>query len=677
MPSKHDEPLSPNKAALVLLYGNAERKYRLLDRDVLVIGRASGADWRLEAPDVSNLHCIITRGPHGYHLRDCASRAGTRVNGHAVQEVILRDEDVLQVGPFSFRVQLPANVVAPARPAQESKQDPKQPPTKVDERAPDVGRQLSALRARVAEHDQRVRQLEHAERELHRDRGLLNQEAADLEARIQKAEEQLARRKAEVEAELTRRQQEFEQRLSEKASQSGEQNGDLEARRKELDTLAARLDERQRRQKEQEQALAAARARLESETQKIGEELAQRQAEAEAEIASRRDEVEAELARRQAALEAELTRRQQPVEQRHGEPAGQAVEPHGSLDIRRKQLDALAARLEERQRRLEEQEREVAGARAQLAREAEQLNHERQERLKMREDRAREQAEANDQLARRAEAVAKAEAGLREQRAALLRMMGELKHMQEAFREQDGSALTVLQQENESLRRALAERDKALLTREEGQTDRARLAVERAQALAERDQALAERDQILQEALALQQQAQQPPPLGEDQNQAEELASLQSTVELLRGLIGEKDALIEELQNQPPRVVTEGDLAALEKELNQFRRQLESDRQKLTREIESVRTRNEELDEATRELELEMSRERADLARERQRLERLREEVRAEVEKGQREGGVRDRLAPVQKLRDEINERRQGPTTPSPAANGARSLPGR
>jgi hypothetical protein len=63
-------------------------------------------------------------------------------------------------------------------------------------------------------------------------------------------------------------------------------------------------------------------------------------------------------------------------------------------------------------------------------------------------------------------------------------------------------------------------------------------------------------------------------------------------------------------------------------------------------------------------MELELSRERAELARERQRLDRLREEARLELEKVQREAGVRDRLAPVQKLRDEI----AGAATPAEEA---------
>jgi len=93
--------------ALVLLFGDADDKSRPLDRDVLTIGRARGADIGLDAPDVSTLHCLIWRNSVGYQIRDCGSRSGTRVNGDLVKESILHDGDVLQVGPFSFRVQLP------------------------------------------------------------------------------------------------------------------------------------------------------------------------------------------------------------------------------------------------------------------------------------------------------------------------------------------------------------------------------------------------------------------------------------------------------------------------------------------------------------------------------------------------------------------------------------------
>ena len=46
------------------------------------------------------------------------------------------------------------------------------------------------------------------------------------------------------------------------------------------------------------------------------------------------------------------------------------------------------------------------------------------------------------------------------------------------------------------------------------------------------------------------------------------------------------------------------------------------------------------------------------MARERIRLERLREEIKTDMEKLQREAGVRDSLAPLQKLRGELSQKR-------------------
>jgi pSer/pThr/pTyr-binding forkhead associated (FHA) protein len=114
MASQHDGPFDATKPGLVLLYGNISRKYRYLDRDVLVIGRARGCDFGLEAPDISSIHCIINRVGAGFALRDCQSRSGTKINGNQVREAVLRDGDLLQLGPFSFRVNLPLGCSAPA-----------------------------------------------------------------------------------------------------------------------------------------------------------------------------------------------------------------------------------------------------------------------------------------------------------------------------------------------------------------------------------------------------------------------------------------------------------------------------------------------------------------------------------------------------------------------------------
>jgi hypothetical protein len=57
-------------------------------------------------------------------------------------------------------------------------------------------------------------------------------------------------------------------------------------------------------------------------------------------------------------------------------------------------------------------------------------------------------------------------------------------------------------------------------------------------------------------------------------------------------------------------------------------------------------------------MEMAMSKERAELARERMRLDRLREEVRGELERMQRDNPMRESLATVSKLREEINSKK-------------------
>jgi len=65
------------------------------------------------------------------------------------------------------------------------------------------------------------------------------------------------------------------------------------------------------------------------------------------------------------------------------------------------------------------------------------------------------------------------------------------------------------------------------------------------------------------------------------------------------------------------------------------------------------------MEDAAREMELQMARERALFAHERVEMNRLREEIRVERERREREGGARDRVAAVSKLKDELTGRRQ------------------
>ena len=142
-----------------------------------------------------------------------------------------------------------------------------------------------------------------------------------------------------------------------------------------------------------------------------------------------------------------------------------------------------------------------------------------------------------------------------------------------------------------------------------------------------------------------------------------EFERIRADNDMLKKLLDEKATLMEQAAPK-----TESDLERYEAELNESRRQLESDRGRLNEELEMMRDRNKELDEAIREMEMEMSKERAELARERMRLERVREEVKGDAERLQRELAVRDSMAPVQKLRDELAQKN------SPPAKGASPL---
>lgn len=137
---------------------------------------------------------------------------------------------------------------------------------------------------------------------------------------------------------------------------------------------------------------------------------------------------------------------------------------------------------------------------------------------------------------------------------------------------------------------------------------------------------------------------------------------LSPLVESLRAEVADRDAAIKRLKEQMERQARRMNVensCSYEAELHRFRLELEQDRQALNEEIAQLRQRQEELEDAARETELELSRERAIFANERAEMNRLREEIKLERERQQREGGARDRLGPVSKLKDELTGKRQ------------------
>ena len=87
-----------------------EQVFRILPGNVRTVGRATGADFIVDAALVSRVHCRVTALPSGeLEVKDLESTNGTFVNGKRVDEARLAPGDRLQVG----RVELVATRSAP------------------------------------------------------------------------------------------------------------------------------------------------------------------------------------------------------------------------------------------------------------------------------------------------------------------------------------------------------------------------------------------------------------------------------------------------------------------------------------------------------------------------------------------------------------------------------------
>ena len=61
----------------------------------------------MPSPYLSRHHAVIVGTPEGYYLVDLNSVNGVMLNGRRIERTVLCDEDVLTVGPFRLKVQVP------------------------------------------------------------------------------------------------------------------------------------------------------------------------------------------------------------------------------------------------------------------------------------------------------------------------------------------------------------------------------------------------------------------------------------------------------------------------------------------------------------------------------------------------------------------------------------------
>jgi pSer/pThr/pTyr-binding forkhead associated (FHA) protein len=220
MRNESNSAVLSRKPALVVTYGNTNRKLRPLDRDVVVLGRARNCDVALVSPDVAPVHCLVARVAGGWRLRDCTGRGGTRVNGQAVTDVLLTDGDVLQVGNFSFEVRLPPQ-------ARHSRGLGAAALARIQRSRRALGRRAVELRRRLKLAEDGLRSQEELDQQADRVRTLQR----DAEARRKQHEQ--------AEAALRQERAAFEKEQAARRRQLDETEARLRAERTELDRRLA------------------------------------------------------------------------------------------------------------------------------------------------------------------------------------------------------------------------------------------------------------------------------------------------------------------------------------------------------------------------------------------------------------------------------------------------------
>jgi general secretion pathway protein A len=84
---------------------------RVTLRPHTLIGRSEHNDLCLPSPYLSRHHAVIVGTPEGYYLMDLNSSNGISLNGRKIERAALCDEDVLSLGPFRLKVQVPEMLV--------------------------------------------------------------------------------------------------------------------------------------------------------------------------------------------------------------------------------------------------------------------------------------------------------------------------------------------------------------------------------------------------------------------------------------------------------------------------------------------------------------------------------------------------------------------------------------
>jgi len=100
---KERELISKAGCSVLLGVANTAVKEFWLDKPVMTFGRSKFVNLKVKGFLISQIQAKITKEKEGYVLTNLGRKGKTKVNGETVTRVVLRNDDLIQIGKSVFR----------------------------------------------------------------------------------------------------------------------------------------------------------------------------------------------------------------------------------------------------------------------------------------------------------------------------------------------------------------------------------------------------------------------------------------------------------------------------------------------------------------------------------------------------------------------------------------------